>query len=73
MPNLAVTSPGHAQFQGTQFRELRVLPVETYILAHNIRYYRDPYEMMMMILIMMMMMMMMVVVIRASKGYCSEL
>ena len=58
MPNLAVTSPGHAQCQVTQFKKLRFYS-ETYILARNIYLYRGPYEMIMIILMMMMMMMMM--------------
>ena len=83
MPNLAVTSPGHAQCQVTQFKKLRFYS-ETYILARNIYLYRGPYEMIMIILMMMMMMlriammmmmmmMMMMIMIRASKKYCGEL
>ena len=35
MPNLAVTSPGHAQCQVTQFRKLRFYS-ETYILVQHV-------------------------------------
>ena len=53
MPNLAVTSPGHAQCQVTQFRKLRFYS-ETYILVQHV-VIPDPYQLIMVLLMMIMM------------------